>query len=66
VALEKTSPPPIAELGCPLGRADNVGKEHGEKAAIRRADGPGAGQKRLDLVNQRVDIPGEGEMVDAL
>ena len=65
VLVEQLAPAPVAELGRALGRADDVGEEHGREHAIRLGPGPDAREELLDLVDDRVGIARPDEVLVA-
>ena len=58
-------PADVAELGRPLGRADDVGEQDGRQHASRLRRRPDAGDERLDLGDHRVEVAGPDEVVGA-
>lgn len=54
----------IAKRHGALGRADNVREQQRRQHPIRLGVMLHAGQKRLDLINDRIAVPMEGRMVD--
>ena len=65
VVGEQGLPADVAELGRPLGRADDVGEQDGRQHASRLGRRPDAGDERLDLGDHRVLVAGPDEVVDA-
>ena len=63
MSVKKVAPAMVAERGGFLGRADDVGEEHGGEDAVglRRRARPG--QERLDLVGELVDVSGRDPVV---
>src|SRR2546427_13146562 len=70
MSLEKLAPGAVAELGGPCGRADDVREQDGGKHSLwfgrlPAAALPDAGQKLLDLPNDRLAVSDPGEVVVA-
>ena len=63
VALEQLPPAAVAELGRLLGRADDVGEEDRRQRPFGFAGAAAADEELLDLVEQRVDVAGERQVV---
>jgi hypothetical protein len=57
VMTDKLFPCTVADLGCPLGCADDIGEEHCGENAIWLGTYAHARQKSLNLVTERVDAP---------
>ena len=53
---DKLGPAGVANLGQPLGRADDVGEQDGRKDAVQAWPVPPAGQECLDLIDDRVHV----------
>jgi hypothetical protein len=63
--LEQLAPRAVAELRDALGRAHDVGEEHGRQQTIRLGPAAHAGEELLDLVEQCVGVAGPDEVVVA-
>ena len=55
--IKDLTPTPIAELGGPLGRADDVGEQDRCQHAVGVNGCSRPGQEFLDLIDDRVDVP---------
>src|SRR6266542_532231 len=65
VPLEELAPGAVAELRDPVGRAHDVGEEHGSEYAVGLRATPDAGEELLDLVEERFLISHPRDVVRA-
>jgi hypothetical protein len=61
--VEQLAPLTVAQCRRLLRRADNIGEEHGRQLALGLGRVPGAGNERLDLVEDAVRVPDERHVI---
>ena len=65
VRLEQLAPATVAELGRAFGGAHDVGEQHGRQHPVRLGAAAHAGEELLDLVEDRVGVAHEGQVIVA-
>jgi hypothetical protein len=63
IAIERLPPAPIAQSSSMACRLDDVCKKHRSQDPVQDGDQPGAGDEVLCLVEQTLEVSGEGRMV---
>ena len=63
VPVEEHTPLPVAQLDGPISRADDVGEQHGCEHAVGVDLDRGAGERELDLAEQRLFVAGVVQVV---